>query len=55
MESDLRESHLVSNKIEEYLKVKHESPQIICIKNKKRHWSATRCAVTKAHIKAVID
>jgi bacillithiol system protein YtxJ len=51
----VRESRPVSNKIEEDLKVKHESPQIICIKNKKRYWSATHWAVTKAHMKAVID
>lgn len=51
----VRESRPVSNKIEEDLGVKHESPQIIYIKNKKKYWSATHWAVTKAHMKAVID
>lgn len=51
----VRESRPVSNKIEEDLKLKHESPQIICIKNKERYWSATHWAVTKAHMKAVLD
>ena len=51
----VRESRPVSNKIEADLDVKHESPQIIYIKNKNRYWSATHWSVTKAHMKAVID
>ena len=51
----VRESRPVSNKIEADLNVKHESPQIIYIKNKEKYWSATHWAVTKAHMKAVID
>src|SRR5690625_5024324 len=51
----VRESRQVSNKIEADLKVKHESQQIIYIKNKEKYWSATHWAVTKAHMKAVID
>lgn len=51
----VRESRPVSNKIEEDLDLKHESPQIICIKNKRSYWSATHWAVTKAHMKAVLD
>lgn len=51
----VRESRPVSNQIEADLEVKHESPQIIYIKGKKRYWSATHWAVTKAHMKAVID
>lgn len=51
----VRESRPVSNKIEEDLGLKHESPQIIYIKNKERYWSATHWSVTKAHMKAVID
>lgn len=51
----VRESRPVSNKIEEDLQVKHESPQIICIKNKEKYWSATHWAVTKAHMTAVLD
>jgi len=51
----VRESRPVSNKIEADLGVKHESPQIIYIKNQKRYWSATHWSVTKAHMQAVID
>jgi len=51
----VRESRPVSNKIEADLNVKHESPQIIYIKNKEKYWSATHWSVTKAHMKAVID
>lgn len=51
----VRESRPVSNKIEADLNVKHESPQIIYIKNKSSYWSATHWSVTKAHMKAVID
>ncbi len=51
----VRESRPVSNKIEEDLGVKHESPQIIYIKDQKRYWSATHWSVTKAHMQAVID
>lgn len=51
----VRESRPVSNKIADNLGVKHESPQIIYIKDKAKYWSATHWAVTKAHMKAVID
>lgn len=51
----VRESRPVSNQIEADLSVKHESPQIIYIKNKKKYWSTTHWSVTKAHMKAVID
>ncbi len=51
----VRESRPVSNKIEADLDVKHESPQIIYIKDKAKYWSATHWAVTKAHMSAVID
>lgn len=51
----VRESRPVSNKIEEDLGVKHESPQIIYIKDKHKYWSATHWSVTKAHMQAVID
>lgn len=51
----VRESRPVSNKIEEDLELKHESPQIIYIKDQRRYWSATHWSVTKAHMKAVID
>ena len=51
----VRESRPVSNKIEAALDVKHESPQIIYIKDREKYWSATHWSVTKAHMKAVID
>lgn len=51
----VRESRPVSNQIEADLGVKHESPQIIYIKNQEKYWSATHWSVTKAHMKAVID
>src|SRR5699024_9161982 len=52
---NVRESRPVSNKIEAYLGVKHESPQIIYIKDQEKYWSATHWSVTKAHMQAVID
>ncbi|MFC3799229.1 bacillithiol system redox-active protein YtxJ [Cohnella sp. GCM10012308] len=49
------ESRPVSNQIAEDLSVKHESPQIIFVKDKAKYWSATHWAVTKAHMTAVLD
>ncbi|MDG0811306.1 bacillithiol system redox-active protein YtxJ [Cohnella rhizosphaerae] len=49
------ESRPVSNQIAEDLNVKHESPQIIYVKDKAKYWSATHWAVTKAHMTAVLD
>ncbi|TLS52322.1 DUF2847 family protein [Paenibacillus antri] len=49
------ESRPVSNKIAEDLNVKRESPQMICIKNKSKYWTASHCSVTKAHMTAVLD
>ena len=51
----VRESRPVSNQIEADLNVKHESPQMIYIKNKKSYWNTSHWSVTKAHMKAVID
>lgn len=51
----VRESRPVSNKIEADLEVKHESPQIIYIKNKKKYWTTSHWSITKAHMKAVMD
>ena len=51
----VRESRPVSNEIEADLDVKHESPQVIYIKNKQKYWTATHWSVTKAHMNAVID
>lgn len=49
------ESRTVSNKIAEDLNIKHESPQIIYIKDKAKYWTASHWSVTKAHMKAVLD
>ncbi len=49
------ESRPVSNQIAEDTSVKHESPQILYIDNKKKVWSASHWSVTKAHITAVLD
>jgi bacillithiol system protein YtxJ len=45
----------VSNRIAEDLSLKHESPQIIWIKDKATYWSATHWSVNKRHIHAVLD
>ena len=49
------ESRPVSNQIADDLNVKHESPQIIYMKDKAKYWSATHWSVTKAHMTAVLD
>lgn len=49
------ESRPVSNQIAEDVAVKHESPQIILVKNKEKYWSATHWAITEAHMKAVME
>lgn len=49
------ESRPVSNRIAEDLGVKHESPQIILVKNKEKYWAASHWSVTKRHIRAVLD
>lgn len=49
------ESRPVSNKIAEDLNVKHESPQIIYVKDQAKYWTASHWAVTSAHITAVLD
>lgn len=49
------ESRPVSNKIAEDLDVKHESPQIILVKDKAKYWAASHWSVTKRHIQAVLD
>lgn len=49
------ESRPVSNQIAEDLGVKHESPQIIFLKDGEKYWTASHWAVTKAHITAVLD
>lgn len=49
------ESRPVSNQIAADLTVKHESPQIIFIKDKAKYWTASHWSVTKEHIAAVLD
>lgn len=49
------ESRPVSNKIAEDLNVKHESPQMIYIKDKAKYWAASHWSITKAHMTAVLD
>jgi bacillithiol system protein YtxJ len=49
------ESRPVSNKIAEDLNVKHESPQIIYVKDKAKYWTTSHWAVTTEHITAVLD
>lgn len=49
------ESLQVSNRIAEDTGVKHESPQIIWIKDKQKRWDTSHWSVTKAHMTAVLD
>lgn len=49
------ESRPVSNQIAEDLNMKHESPQIIYVKDKSKYWTASHWSVTKAHMTAVLD
>ncbi|OPA75771.1 general stress protein [Paenibacillus selenitireducens] len=49
------ESRPVSNQIAEDLGVKHESPQVIFIKNNEKYWTASHWSITKEHITAVLD
>ncbi|MDQ0887812.1 bacillithiol system protein YtxJ [Paenibacillus sp. V4I9] len=49
------ESRPVSNKIAEDLTVKHESPQMIYIKDKAKYWATSHWSVTKAHMTAILD
>ncbi|SFI31645.1 bacillithiol system protein YtxJ [Paenibacillus sp. UNC496MF] len=49
------ESRPVSNQIAEDTAVKHESPQIILVKDKAKYWTASHWSVTAAHIKAVLN
>jgi bacillithiol system protein YtxJ len=49
------ESRPVSNQIAADLNVKHESPQIILVKDKAKYWATSHWSVTKKHIRAVLD
>ncbi|WP_438432854.1 bacillithiol system redox-active protein YtxJ [Gorillibacterium sp. sgz500922] len=49
------ESRPVSNRIAEDTGIKHESPQIICLKKQEPYWNASHWSITKAHMSAVLD
>ena len=49
------ESRPVSNQIAADTGITHQSPQIICIKNKQSYWNASHWSVTTEHIAAVLD
>lgn len=49
------ESRPVSNKIAEDLNVKHESPQILYIKDKANFWNTSHWSITQPHMMAVLD
>lgn len=48
------ESRPVSNQIAEDTAVKHESPQIILIKDKAKYWTTSHWSITEAHMNAVM-
>lgn len=49
------EARPVSNKIAEDLGVKHESPQMILVKDGAKYWATSHWSVTKKHMQAVLD
>ncbi|SFS61865.1 bacillithiol system redox-active protein YtxJ [Paenibacillus sp. BC26] len=49
------ESRPVSNQIAEDTSVKHESPQVILIKDKAKYWTASHWSITEAHMTAVMN
>lgn len=49
------ESRAVSNQIAKDLSVKHESPQIIFVKDKFKYWTASHWSVTTEHMTAVLN
>ncbi|WP_202903293.1 bacillithiol system redox-active protein YtxJ [Gorillibacterium massiliense] len=49
------ESRPVSNQIAADTGVTHQSPQIICIKNKHSYWNTSHWSITTEHISAVLD
>ncbi|MDM5306854.1 bacillithiol system redox-active protein YtxJ [Peribacillus frigoritolerans] len=49
------ESRAVSNKIAEDLIVKHESPQVIFVKDKSKYWTASHWSVTTEHMTAELN
>ncbi len=48
------ESRPVSNQIAEDVQLKHESPQIIMVKDKEKYWNASHWAITYEHLEAVL-
>ncbi|MNI34240.1 hypothetical protein D3C73_882280 [compost metagenome] len=49
------ESRPVSNQIAEDLGVKHESPQVIYVKEKAKYWTASHWSITTEHMTAVLN
>ncbi|MEB2494557.1 bacillithiol system redox-active protein YtxJ [Peribacillus frigoritolerans] len=49
------ESRAVSNKIAVDLSVKHESPQVIFVKDQSKYWAASHWSVTTEHMTAVLN
>jgi bacillithiol system protein YtxJ len=49
------ESRPISNRIAAELEVKHESPQMILVKQKAKYWAASHWSITKKHMQAVLD
>ena len=49
------ESRPVSNQIAEDTGVKHESPQIILLRDGKKYWTASHWSITNEHMKAVMQ
>lgn len=49
------ESRPISLQIAEDVAVKHESPQIIFLKDKAKYWTASHWSITEAHMKAVMN
>lgn len=49
------ESRPVSNQIAADLGVKHESPQVILVKNGASYWNTSHWSITVAHINAVVN
>lgn len=49
------ESRPVSNRIAEDVLLKHESPQIILVKNKEKVWNVSHWAITSEHMTAMLN
>ncbi|MEY4479438.1 MAG: hypothetical protein RLZZ267_116 [Bacillota bacterium] len=49
------ESRPVSNQIAADLGVKHESPQVILVKDGASYWNTSHWSITVAHINAVVN